>query len=513
MNKHTGEMPSAAALVSRLFFLFAHRIMLIAMKPLLLFFVLLAAAGQPTAAQDVTNAGGTLALTNGAVLHVPGTLTNQAGSTLDLGAAGQLRVGGNFVNAGTLVPGTGAVLLFGPAPQILDLGGATLYDLTVNNPAAAPAVAVPSNATVTHQLTLVAGLVRTAPTATITLPAGAALLGETNARQVAGNLRMERAAVAGPGFVDFGNGLRLDPGGNALGAVAVVRTAGLQLANVSYGVNPADPTKKGIDQVWRVLPATQPASPVTLELSWWAANDNGLTAFANAQLWHRTGGGWGAVGPLSNASGRTLLAVAVAGPLGQFTVSVAGAPLPVELVAFAAERRGDAAHLRWRTASERNNDYFGVEVSPDGRAFRQFARVAGQGTASTPTNYELPDPNLLRYGTEVVYYRLRQVDRDGTATYSPVAAVAATATGFAASAAPNPVGSDGTTLRVVTGTAGPAELAVYDALGRQLLRQRTELPTGTTDVDLRAAGPLPAGVYVLHLRQGSRQTRLRLVHD
>ena len=157
--------------------------------------LLFVAVGRPVAAQDLTNNGGLLSLANGAVLYVPGTMTNAAGSTLGLGTGGQLTVGGNFVNGGALVPGTGAVLLVGPAAQTLDLGGATLYDLTVNNPAAArPAVTLPTSLTVTHRLTLASGLVRTAPTATLTLPDGAALIGETTARYVAGNLRAEHAA-------------------------------------------------------------------------------------------------------------------------------------------------------------------------------------------------------------------------------------------------------------------------------------------------------------------------------
>ena len=164
-------------------------------RPFFLLSLLFIAVGRPVAAQDLTNNGGLLSLANGAVLYVPGTMTNAAGSTLGLGTGGQLTVGGNFVNGGTLVPGTGAVLLVGPAAQTLDLGGATLYDLTVNNPAAArPAVTLPTSLTVTHRLTLASWLVRTAPTATLTLPDGAALISETTARYVAGNLRAEHAA-------------------------------------------------------------------------------------------------------------------------------------------------------------------------------------------------------------------------------------------------------------------------------------------------------------------------------
>ncbi len=463
-------------------------------------------AGRPAAAQSLTNSGSVVALIGGAVLYVGGPVTNLAAGTLNLGD-GTLYVGGDLVNAGTLVPGTGTVRLVGTAPQALDLGGpaptgvgptpAMLHNLTISNTAGGVAVMVPSNVGIGNLLTLSGGQVLTAPAATITLLARAVVTGETSARYVAGNLRSERSAVAGSSFVDFTNGFRLNPGGQALGDVAVVRSAGLLLANVSYGVNPADASKKGIDQVWRVVPATQPTTaPTTVELTWLAANDNGLVNFASARLWQRRGGPWTTTGPTTNASSRTL-AHAVTGPLDQLTVSAAAAPLPVTLVSFEAVRRGDAALLRWRTASETNNDYFGVEVSPDGRTFRPLARVAGQGTTATATDYELRDPALFGYGTPLVYYRLRQIDLDGTATYSPVRAVAVPAPAFAAY--PNPVRA-GQTLLVV-GATGPVQ--VFDALGRLVLRT-----AASAGVPASVALPpgLATGVYVL--RSDSQAVRL-----
>jgi hypothetical protein len=115
------------------------------------------------------------------------------------------------------------------------------------------------------------------------------------------------------------------------------------------------------------------------------------------------------------------------GPAGTaLTVSfaVVDAPLPVQLAAFSAETPGpDAVLLRWNTASELNNREFVVERSIDGRVFAALATVAGHGTSATPHTYSYHDKQLPT-GPERLYYRLRQVDFDGSFSFSPVRTVA-----------------------------------------------------------------------------------------
>ncbi|MDO7850332.1 hypothetical protein [Hymenobacter convexus] len=103
-------------------------------------------------------------------------------------------------------------------------------------------------------------------------------------------------------------------------------------------------------------------------------------------------------------------------------------PLPVELTDFTATavKNVDAA-LVWHTATEKNNDHFEVERSLNGTDFAKIGQVKGQGNAATPTAYALTDAGIGRKAAGLVYYRLRQVDTDGTATYSPVRTVAFTA--------------------------------------------------------------------------------------
>jgi hypothetical protein len=91
--------------------------------------------------------------------------------------------------------------------------------------------------------------------------------------------------------------------------------------------------------------------------------------------------------------------------------------LPVELSSFDAEIENNGALLTWTTASELNNDYFEVQTSVDGATWATITIVQGAGNSS--------DENTYRYFDEAVnnsiqYYRLKQVDYDGTNTISNI---------------------------------------------------------------------------------------------
>jgi hypothetical protein len=195
---------------------------------------------------------------------------------------------------------------------------------------------------------------------------------------------------------------------------------------------------------------------------------------------------------------------------------VVSAPLPVTLVAFTAERLEADGLLRWATASELNNAYYQIESSVDGVAFQPLGRVAGSGTSTQAHRYQFTDANLARYAASLVYYRLRQVDADGTASYSPVRAVAvpAVAAGWLAQVFPNPSGSaTPVSLRLQTERSGEVQLTLTDDLGRLVARQTAPLGTGTATLPLAFAAGLPPGVYLLQVRQGAQQQVLKLVRQ
>ncbi|WP_190922908.1 T9SS type A sorting domain-containing protein [Hymenobacter armeniacus] len=477
--------------------------------------LLVSAAGN---AQTLTNDGATLTVQSGATLYVSGGLLHKAGSAL--ANDGTVQLTGDFTNTAPAASLSGAGLLrfSGAQDQTLTSpAGTALANLEVANTGAAGAnrLLLPADLSVTGQLALTAGLLRTAPAATLTLPDGATLLGEQTGRYVQGNLRAVRAAVSGTAPVAFSNGVTLTPNGQSLGTVTVTRTAGLQTAGLSFGQNLAG-TNKGIDRVWTVAATGTPTAAVTASFSWLPDDDNGFVPGTSAQLWRAASaaGPWSKEGAPGSAATRSFAADVT--EFGAFTVSNVSAPLPVELARFTAEPLGDDALLRWTTASEKNNDHFEVEASADGRAFRRIGTVAGHGSTTQPVDYQFTDKAIARYAADPVYYRLRQVDKDGTASYSPVRQVRVAAPlGLSAEAWPQPFGPGGTTLTLTlrTASAGPAALIVHDALGRLVLSRTLSLLAGSTELPLAELGPLATGVYVLRLNQGAQHAQLKLVRE
>jgi len=142
--------------------------------------------------------------------------------------------------------------------------------------------------------------------------------------------------------------------------------------------------------------------------------------------------------------------------------------LPVVLTSLGASRVVAGVRLRWTTASEQNSARFEVQRSADGHTFASVATVAAAGTSQLARTYGTLDDTAP---PAALYYRLRQVDQDGTARYSATVAVpAGSETAF--SAYPNPARE----VLTIGAGAGAGQLAEVRDLHGRLLR----------------AGPLPA---------------------
>ncbi|MBD2723156.1 T9SS type A sorting domain-containing protein [Hymenobacter sp. BT189] len=180
------------------------------------------------------------------------------------------------------------------------------------------------------------------------------------------------------------------------------------------------------------------------------------------------------------------------------TIITGAVPLPVELKEFAVTtvKNIDAA-LTWTTASEKNNDHFNVERSLNGTDFVQIAQVKGQGSTATSTSYALTDAGIGSKATGQVYYRLLQVDADGTSTYSPVRTVTFTksAVELGIALSPNPA-SGRTQLDLTSLPTGTYQVSVLDATGRTVLSK--VLPAGLAHaLDLNT---IASGTYVVLVR-------------
>jgi hypothetical protein len=188
--------------------------------------------------------------------------------------------------------------------------------------------------------------------------------------------------------------------------------------------------------------------------------------------------------------------------------------LPVELLGQQVECEGDRAALTWSTASEQGSSHFIIERSGDAWDWKNVGEVAGAGYSQQVVEYHWLDPEPQ--ATPVVYYRLRQVDRDGREELFDVmpllncSAERATISVF-------PVPAD-QVLNVVVHTLSTSRdealLVVRDAAGRPVFQRRMALLAGQGRAQLDL-DEWHAGIYLLDLLDdaGNLLVRTRLVKE
>jgi len=184
---------------------------------------------------------------------------------------------------------------------------------------------------------------------------------------------------------------------------------------------------------------------------------------------------------------------------------------PVEWLYFNAEAvSGREAELSWATATEGNNNFFQIEKSIDGDLFEPIARVQGVGNSTTTQEYDYLDKDYI---APKVFYRLKQVDYDGTFQHSDIVEVnfeAALASQLEFELFPNPAHSV-VTLKSLARLKGTYRVEVVDVTGRKVWRGiYEEDATGLTiPVDRLAEGIYT--VYLIGPKLGSNRLAGRFV--
>ena len=176
---------------------------------------------------------------------------------------------------------------------------------------------------------------------------------------------------------------------------------------------------------------------------------------------------------MKHSIGILLIALLCIAPMlvqGQTDTSKYGPRCPVQLSSFKVLSIGDSPVLRWTTISEINNYGFYVDKSSvPNSGFVELGFVPGHGTTLSEYNYEWTD------SAPSAYYRLRQVDLDGTVHCTEVVSFRTPAVGNAETGMathmvlnqnyPNPF-NPSTQISFVVGKDGFVSLRVYDVVGR-----------------------------------------------
>ncbi len=195
----------------------------------------------------------------------------------------------------------------------------------------------------------------------------------------------------------------------------------------------------------------------------------------------------------------TLVRTIVAGVSARFIREYDLAIVPVELTSFLVNLTKDGVLLNWKTATELNNSGFQIERSQDNESYEQIAFVPGFGSTTEPKSYRYNDNSVIS-GT--YYYRLKQIDYDGSFTYSGVVEVnIGLPTEFALEQNhPNPFNPSTVIEFSLPEDVAKVSLTIYDILGQKVTQLvNTSLKAGKYQYQWNA-GTVATGMYIYELR-------------
>ena len=172
--------------------------------------------------------------------------------------------------------------------------------------------------------------------------------------------------------------------------------------------------------------------------------------------------------------------------------------IPVEMVSFDASVNGNLINLKWQTATELNNSGFEIQRKSENTNWTKIGFVNGSGTSSEIKNYSFTDS----YSSEgTVYYRLRQIDFDGSSSYSKIINVDLNSpSNFILNQNyPNPF-NPSTTVSFNIPKATNVKLTIYNQIGQQVdeLVNRN-LEAGSYSYTWNAQDVV-TGIYIYELR-------------
>jgi hypothetical protein len=188
-----------------------------------------------------------------------------------------------------------------------------------------------------------------------------------------------------------------------------------------------------------------------------------------------------------------------------------GVPVPVELTSFTYQVIGLQIQLQWKTASEKNNRGFEIQRSFDGSSFERIGFIPGSGTTTEQIAYSFVDKPALN---ETIYYRLKQIDFDGSTNYSNVISVDfnSSPSVFALEQNyPNPF-NPSTMIRFSVNKNLPTTLKIYDVLGVEVASLFDGIAKAGESYQLQFnAVNVPSGVYFYSLRQADNTITRRML--
>ncbi len=481
---------------------------------------------------DLTIRSGTfkIAGTSGtAILNLGGGLIIDGGNFSTGSARGTLNFtndgkasGDILINSGTLTLGSGT----GENADVITIDSGRTVGLSSNVD-----IGSGSSFTINGTVHFSGGSLNTGSN-TLTLGPTGTISGEDAGSYLIGNLTTTRSI--GTSSSDFGGiGVNISAGEDDLGDVIVTRVSG----TAGIVTSPADNSKTGIAKKWTIVSSNPPLSGRDLTLSWISSDDNSKD-LTTAQVWKSEDNGitWNTVGALQNASSTRSITINTTS-FSEWTVSDANNPVPVELISFTGKLISNKVYLNWSTATEINN--YGLEIdrkviskvngmgdkqnedensqsSFDNSQWVKIGFVCGHGNSNSTKLYSFVDPLFdigesdLRNGE--CYYRLKQIDNDGSFKYSSKIEVKLNVPpGYILEQNyPNPF-NPSTVINFKLAGDNHVHLKVYNILGKEVATLLDEnRKAGIHNVNFNT-GSLGSGIYFYKLTAGNYSNTKKMI--
>ncbi|MFD1001149.1 T9SS type A sorting domain-containing protein [Ohtaekwangia kribbensis] len=441
---------------------------------------------------------------NGAV--AAGTY-NSAIAAASLATSGtfNLQVYGSWTNSGGFTANSGTVEFVGTnaSNTISGVSAQTFHNLVINK---TNNITISSGTQqVRNQLTLTNGIVY--QNGILEILNGATVTGASNASHIDGDIRK----VGNTAFIfPVGDNGYYRPIGMSAPAQATDHFTAQYFHSNPTVLYPNAQRDASLDHVsgaeYWTLNRTGGTSGVNVTLSWDGNSGtvNDLAALRVAR-WDIGLGSWkdqGNGGTTGTTSAGTVVTSGAVTSFSPFALASGNGnnPLPVTLLSFTGKKNSEnQVELRWATANELNSDYFLIERSKNGKYFESIGSVKAAGTSTQRHDYTYTDA-LPFAGSS--YYRLRQVDFDGTSMYSKLCYIGGVEDALVVH--PNPTTDF---VEIESNGHGIASVTVRNEVGYLVKVPVKESERGVI-LNMTA---LPSGIYILEVQQEARLTTHKVV--
>ena len=190
-------------------------------------------------------------------------------------------------------------------------------------------------------------------------------------------------------------------------------------------------------------------------------------------------------------------------------------PLPVNLVSINANKVNSDVIVNWFTASELNSNRFEIERSFDNNSFEYAGSVNAAGNSNRVISYSFNDINIVPNATgNVIYYRLKMVDKDGSFDFSNTVAVKINHDQIAnqVSVYPNPFNNN-LNLSVIANASGNATITISDITGKKLMSINHDVEVGNNNINADQAASLHSGLYFISFEMNGIRQVMKLVKE